>query len=168
MALLLCWLGGILGLLAWFAQAQMHWFDPQQRLASAAADLQFDAALVRQVQQQSPDLRMAVVHFRQQDCMCDGLAQAHSLAIDQQLRSKGFHSEEMLLNPTNPLNQFIPSTPAVAVFNEQAQLIYLGPYSVGLGCISGAGLVDKIVSSASIPYIGALINSDAKGCYCNT
>ncbi|MEC8788091.1 MAG: DUF6436 domain-containing protein, partial [Pseudomonadota bacterium] len=44
---------------------------------------------------------------------------------------------------------------------------YLGPYATGYGCFTGKNLVEQVVSyTTQLPYNGAVINTDATGCFC--
>ena len=61
----------------------------------------------------------------------------------------------------------IPAVPALIILDEHSNLRYLGPYATGYGCFTGKDLVDQIVGyTTQSPYNGAVINTDAEGCFC--
>lgn len=166
------------GLLAWFAfvllllkvaeAAKLRDFDPAQKLIQKSMQSNFDQNFTQTLQAKVKNLSNTVIHLRTEQCFCEVLAETHSSELSSELKHSGFNNITVNINQVNALTEFVPSTPAVAIFNKQKALIYLGPYSVGLGCITNNSLTQKISQLSQQTYRGALINADVKGCYCAT
>jgi hypothetical protein len=62
------------------------------------------------------------------------------------------------------LSSILTSTPAIAVFDDLGNLSYLGPYSTGIGCLSGNGTVEPYLDVKST--MGAIVPLESTGCYC--
>jgi hypothetical protein len=127
----------------------------------------FEPQLVSVLSPLTTDLFSKVIHIRSGDCICDSLAENHSRELSTSLAKLGFTSESINLNALPALAKLIPSTPAVAIFNDHQQLLYLGPYSVGLGCFTNNSLSQNIINMSQVNYLGAQINADVEGCYCH-
>jgi hypothetical protein len=56
----------------------------------------------------------------------------------------GFHNIHINIKSLPEFSQFVPSSPTVASVGALKELIYLGPYSEGYGCLQGTGLVDAL------------------------
>jgi hypothetical protein len=65
------------------------------------------------------------------------------------------------------IEQFLPSVPAIIIYNEASELIYVGPYSTGYLCTTGNGLVEALIPKMSQPESEPVVMSLARGCYCN-
>jgi hypothetical protein len=57
--------------------------------------------------------------------------------------------------------------PAVAVIDKASKLRYFGPYSSGMFCNQGDGLVEPFIKNRQTTATGATIISQSQGCYCN-
>jgi len=159
-----------------FGVSNKHEFDPNMRLSQAIMDVSFDQALFTKlvstgnVETNSP----SVFHFVQGNCYCEWLAQPHKTKLDSWSTDNQFVNHYINIAEHPQLAQFVPSTPAVAAFDAQQQLIYFGPYSRGTGCYSNSGEIDtqlanwlKQKGNEAIP-MQATIDTDATGCYCET
>ncbi|MCY7297089.1 DUF6436 domain-containing protein [Alteromonas sp. a30] len=140
-------------------------FDPHSELASNMADMTFDNRLRDTLIRHGIDVHNTVVHFTQAHCVCAQIAQRHINSVKQRASAQSYNNVQVSLNQLLALKAFIPSIPAVAVFNKNAQLSYLGPYSTGLYCSPNEGIVEKFIPSQD-HLIGANIMHEAQGCYC--
>lgn len=115
--------------------------------------------------------RAIVYHVSQGDCFCETLSESHKKTLNEWAFDKQISYQTLALNSIPALSRFVPSTPAVIVLNQQNELVYLGPYSTGMGCLQDSGLVDERIKSyfqnTNRP-LTATIQSEAKGCYCAT
>ena len=161
------WLALILGLLQASASLRLSPFDPAQQLISRSMDVNFEAELSRALQSRLGPLNNTLVHVRSGRCFCETLAARHSSKISQDFGRRGYRNIELQLTEDDQLLAFFPSSPALVVFNQAQQLIYLGPYAEGLGCISNDNsLIEQIVRLSSAQYGGPMINAEPEGCYC--
>lgn len=73
---------------------------------------------------------------------------------------------ELVGNHNQGLHGYIPALPAVAMLNEQDELVYLGPYSTGMYCSQGNGIIEPYIQGKRVKSNGPIIPYDAQGCYC--
>lgn len=141
-------------------------FDPKGELYKSTQDKHFEQQLTQVLESIVGDVSNTLIHFTQPSCWCETVAQEHiesvrQLALSEQLN---YQVVDVSTQPTFRLS-LLPSTPAVAVFSSTGALKYFGPYSSGLYCSAGNGLVEPYVSQSSLPSFATLVvNSD--GCYC--
>lgn len=156
----------LIGLFA-YSQSTLIDFD-DERLYRAAQDADFDTEFAQFAESKLQHaLKSTVIHFSSQDgCLCEYVAQKHIQAVTALANEMGKHNVSISLHDNQLWQPFIPATPAIAVFDENGVLSYLGPYATGSGCFTGDGIVEKHLDSVSL--IGATIPLDAKGCYCRT
>jgi len=163
---LIVWISMVLVLLKIIEITKLQPFDPQQKLFTQSMSTDFETNFSSVLRTYSGELRNTAVHFRTGNCICESLAQNHSDELASNLSNSGYKNLTLKLDELTEINAYIPSTPAVAIFNEFQQLIYLGPYSIGLGCFTDNSLVATISRYLSATYLGAQINSAVEGCYC--
>ena len=94
------------------------------------------------------------------------MAQKHIQSVAQQAEGLGKQNLTLNLNEQPDWQIYVPATPAIAVFDDNGRLSYLGPYAMGTGCFTGNGIVEKHLSTTVNQ--GATIPLDASGCYCRT
>lgn len=164
---LVIWLAVVFALLKVTNAAKLSLFDPEQTLVMKSLEAEFEPQLTKTLKTVSPNLANRVFHIRADDCICETLAENHSQELSQSLANLGFQNELIDLKLMPQLAEFVPATPAVAVFNDNEQLLYLGPYSVGLGCLTNNSLSQQISNLSQVDYLGSQINADVKGCYCH-
>ncbi|WP_372767766.1 DUF6436 domain-containing protein [Pseudoalteromonas sp.] len=156
----------MIGLL-FLSTKQVTSFDHQGELSRLAMDTGFDVDFVNQVFEELGDVSGAVIHFGTEDCFCLKVAEEHVNSIKLLATKMDYKNYNIQLDKQLKLK--LPSVPAVAVINKQSSLSYLGPYSTGMFCAEGKGLVEPYLlnSSTKQNFFGAAIITDAKGCYCN-
>nr|WP_281362588.1 DUF6436 domain-containing protein [Marinifaba aquimaris] len=100
--------------------------------------------------------------------MCSRLTQTQRGKIDQLAQEQGTIVQTLSLSEQPWLRFWLPSTPAIVMFDETEKLVYLGPYSEGWLCNSANSLVESLLPRLS-KTVGsiAIVHSQAKGCYCS-
>lgn len=148
----------------YFITNRLNQFDPDRKLMGKDGD-----SVVTQIQQitalKNVDLSNTIVHFTSTDCSCTVFSEEHKASIDQKAKLDKFK----ILNVNLPADMLtiIPSTPSVLIVNEMQDLLYFGPYSVGLACSESNGFVEAVLQNYTQGFNSDLIVSEVKGCYCN-
>jgi hypothetical protein len=149
--------------------SQLDEFDPESKLSLAIADIEFVQNLVNQLQKKHNSIAQSIIHFSDNNCFFETLAQGHIARLSNDMLNNGFRNIHINLKDFPEFAYFIPSTPAVAIVGALKELIYLGPYSEGYGCLKGTGLVDALLPNInSTAAENTILITDAKGCYCET
>jgi hypothetical protein len=149
--------------------SQLQEFDPASKLSLAISDIEFEQKLVNQLQEKYNSIGQSIIHFSDNNCFCGTLAQKHIAGLSNEMLNFGFRSIYIDIKANPEFARFVPSTPAVAIIGALKELIYLGPYSEGYGCLQGTGLVDALLPKInSIATENSILITDAKGCYCQT
>ena len=174
-AVLAAWLAATALAFWWF---QGRWQQP------FAADFRPYAALAQQPELPAPlqhalrsgtteRRRAVVVDFRDPRCPCTRFNQPHRERIAAQFAARGVDfitidpasNPELLLNVQRWLP--IPASPAAMVFDDEGRLTYFGPYSVGVGCLTGAGnYVERALENTIAGRHAVQLNLLESGCYC--
>lgn len=186
----LLWFASCSALVIWIGSANKSAFDPSSKLAMAIMDLGFESALISAVSAPVAYGRKVesfdsaggkIFHITQGECFCEWLAQPHKNNLDKWSTQNAFSSYKVNLKQHPNLREFIPSTPAVLAVDEHGNLIYFGPYSRGSGCFASSGIIDERLKEWQTQQLGnispllqnemnlgAMIDTDASGCYCQT
>lgn len=161
------WAVAIIAGLLFYSGRQLSWFDPTMRLSQGSASMTFDTQFADALLNQGA-VPGSIVHFSQQArCFCDALTQPHHDVLAARLSDSHYRTASMNLDEHPSLQQFVPSTPAVAIIGFDGELRYFGPYATGYGCFTGNTLVNTIVRIAEQSALpGAVIASEAQGCFC--
>lgn len=167
--ILALWILLTIGALAYFAEARLVEFDPQGQLGMASVSNEFDQHVGNSFSVYSKSLRSSVFHIQQKNCSCNTSNLTHVARINAKVREHGFNSYKLDANDPVLQSIILPSTPAIVVFDHDGKLAYMGPYSSGLFCGSGAGIVDGFINMViNNTHLGTTIVSDSQGCYCHT
>lgn len=164
--LLVLWAVGLLTALLVYGQRQLSEFDPNGELLHRTTAPDFDASLVALLKKQ--DIQPgSIIHVGTQSrCYCDTLTTPHQSQLHLKL-GDDFHQVRLNVEDVPELAAMLEAVPALIVLDKQEQLRYLGPYATGYGCFTGKNLVQQVVSyTTQLPYSGAVINTDATGCFC--
>ena len=169
-SLFFIWLGATAFAFYWFSDAKLVKFDPDGLLntvlESQSSKLAYEQALKSELRQTYGSLANSAFNISQSNCSCNQLLNTHLQTLNPWLEQKGFFIHNV--NYTG-IKSYVPSSPAIIVFDENESLIYVGPYSTGYLCNSENGIVELAINSAiSFKGIPAMILSDAQGCYCHT
>ena len=148
----------------YFIQNRLAQFDPELNLNGNSR-----YSLISQIRElellKETDLSNTIIHFTSNDCSCTQYSVDHKLSIDKIAKRDGF--KVININLSQDLHTIIPSTPAILIVDKQQELLYFGPYSVGLACSESNGYVETVLKNYAKGYHSNLIISDVKGCYCN-
>ncbi|MFS0825388.1 DUF6436 domain-containing protein [Pseudomonas phoenicis] len=68
--------------------------------------------------------------------------------------------------PGLPGGATLPASPAVAIWDRQGALVYVGPYSEGAVCTSGNSFIEPILTALHAGRSVSATNTLAVGCYC--
>ena len=141
-------------------------FDGSGKLWQLSQGEHFDVDFTEKVQQLVETSQSKVIHFTATNCQCNTVAKEHIESVEKLARQHGFNNVTVNVAEHQLLLDVIPATPAVAVFDDSGELIYLGPYSAGYSCNVGSGIVESYVSGKVGKTPSATILSETKGCYC--
>lgn len=142
-------------------------FDPHGSLYTSSMDKNFDFSFKEGLKSELGDLSMSVVHFKNERCWCQTVAQPHIDSVKALAKEKGLKN----VSPDGLSEQTmskLPSLPAVAVFDKDERLVFLGPYSSGISCSPNDGIVEPFIGQKQRRFPVAAVVTDARGCYCNT
>lgn len=103
-----------------------------------------------------------IIHFSNGSCHCNQLSDKHIGEIDQLAQVNNFN----VLSVNVQIDNFIPSTPSIAILDNVGELIYFGPYGDGLSCSNTTGFAKTVLKNHIKGYSANLILNNAKGCYC--
>lgn len=166
--LLFAWTVAILAGLWLYNSKQIVSFDPDQTLAQAATSMTFDDSLVATLTGQGVQPG-SIVHLQTDSaCYCNTLTASHRDTLLDALHDEGYQAKTLNISAVPGLRALLPTFPAIAVIDHQRQLRYLGPYATGYGCFTGQTLIDNIVSIARSDFHGAIVQTEAQGCFCQT
>lgn len=162
------WCSACLVGLMLFSQLTLKEFDPNLRLADAARNMAFEQHLRTLLGGAGVSPKSAVIHFSQQGCLCARVSRSHINRVATEAERRGLANTTIDLSDTQHRFNFIPSTPAVAVFDGSGRLNYLGPYGEGYSCLSASLGIDTVLfdrtPDKTMPQ--AVIVTEANGCYC--
>lgn len=160
------WFLTVMALLFNYATDSQITFDQTGNLAELSARPQFAAELTEAIPWQNLQNAARVVHFTQQHCRCNWIAQPHIDSVQRLAGENGYQNVEVVIDSNQNIAEYVPSTPAVAVYNAAGQLSYFGPYSSGYRCSPGKGLVERFIENSVSDKYGATVISQVMGCYC--
>jgi hypothetical protein len=159
-----CWLVGTIIAATYFISSRLLPFDPEQKLASKNSIALLDQ--LNEIDQlKGIDVNNTIIHFTSDDCSCTQFSHDHKQSINLQANIDGFNVINVNLPPG--VASLIPSTPAILIIGQEKQLLYFGPYSIGLACTQSNGYVETVLQNYAKGYAASLIINDASGCYCH-
>jgi len=165
--LLIIWAAGLLLAVLYAASNKAKYFDPHNVLHQSALSLSFDTLFVEALSKDNLELTGSVIHFQRSDCFCQTVAQSHINSVEKLAEKHQFNNVTVMVDELSILKAFVPSVPAVAVIDKAGKLNYFGPYSSGMFCTEGDGLVEPFIEKDQLARAGATVISQSQGCYCN-
>ena len=141
-------------------------FDQEGKLWQQSQAQDFDSSFARALAASVGTLNGQVVHFSQDNCQCNPVAQAHLDSVAALADQQGFGNAQVKLAKDSAITQYIPATPAIAVFDQVGELVYLGPYSAGYSCSVGDGIVESYLTGEVKKAPEAMVLTNTEGCYC--
>jgi len=159
-----CWLGLTLAAAIYFINDRLVTFDPEEKLTDKNSHL-----VIQQLKEmgelEGVNLSNTIIHFTSNNCSCTQYSEDHKRDINKQAGLDGFNVVN--INLPAHLESIIPSTPSILIVNKDEELLYFGPYSIGLACSASNGYVETVMQNYAKGYSASLIMHDATGCYCN-
>ena len=148
----------------YFISGRLVAFDPESKLSARSGNFVIEE-LKRIDQLKGIDLSDTIIHFTSENCSCTQYSEAHKKEINIKASKDGFN----IINVSLPANliTIVPATPAILVVDKAEQLLYFGPYSIGLACSESNGYIETVLQNYGKGYSASLIINDAIGCYCN-
>lgn len=123
--------------------------------------------LVKELKAQGHPVAGVAFHITSDGCTCNWRSFGHVSSIQRQVEAAGGRNVELVMSEFTDLKEYVPATPAVILFNEAEELIYLGPYADGAFCTTESSFVEGLIPSLSVSEPGpGWVNTVAKGCYC--
>lgn len=165
---LLLWLSLCLGGLIYFAMQQLRLFDPDNALQLSMMSTDFERRIEAHFKDKLGQLQNTGVHIQAEGCPCNLANNKHVARLDKQFDQLSFKTVKLSEEQADLPPHFLPSTPALILFNGEGKLRYFGPYSSGYFCNSANSLVDSILDKvAKNVQRTPFIVSDSMGCYCH-
>jgi hypothetical protein len=141
------------------------WFSARFFMPFGEVLVSFDG---RDIAAQSPSLNeVTVVGLIDKECACSGFAESHWSDLQREYPHVVFERASTT-NRWSFLLQSVGVSPAVAVWNADGRLVYLGPFSSGSMCGSGDDFVAMTLGSLAASDPVQWINQDAVGCFCRS
>lgn len=142
-------------------------FDEHGKLWRLSQNDGFDEKFAQTLQKLTGSNQAKVLHFFNKNCNCNSVAEEHIKSVKKLALQQGFVNQHIEVDSNSELQSILPSTPAIAVFDGQGELVYLGPYSAGYACTVGNGIVESYITGRNAKAPGATVLSETKGCYCS-
>jgi len=148
----------------YFISNRLTLFDPKMNLLGRNSSAVITAA--RELEGlKDVNLSNTIIHFTSDNCSCTQYSKEHKTEIDKKAKRAGFNI--ININLPADLLTIIPSTPSILIVNAMEELLYFGPYSVGLACSQSNGYVEVVLQNYAQGYNSDLLISEVTGCYCN-
>jgi hypothetical protein len=158
------WLSLTLLAAIYFITSRLVSFDPELKLSGENSH-----SIINQIREidelKTVNLSNTIIHFTSNNCSCSQFSEEHKLSINKDAEVENF--TVININISDKLSTIIPSTPSILILSEVEDLLYFGPYSIGLACSESNGYVETVMKNYAQGYTSDLVISDAKGCYCN-
>ena len=148
------WLVAVITCFWWFEYR--HWQNFQE--LSITFDGQQLEGLYSKVEVTN---QITVMHFVDKECPCYTYSEAHV----QRLQASLIHTKQITV--TDPEMTSVPATPSVAVWDQNGELAYFGPYSSGAVCGKGKDFVSRVLAELNSNSNPRWINTLGVGCYCS-
>lgn len=103
-----------------------------------------------------------VLHFSKPNCDCQKTSEQHIQEINKLASDNSFNIVNVVINQ----HEIIPSTPSVAIMDNEGGVVYFGPYGQGLACSQTSGYAQTMLNNFLKGYSANMIVKEAKGCYC--
>ncbi|WP_244213051.1 DUF6436 domain-containing protein [Idiomarina ramblicola] len=163
----IAWFGLVLFSISYFLEQRLVWFDEQGQLLELSNNDRLEVELVSELSHLGYSVAGHVFHITSRDCPCNWRSSGHIAAVKRQVTESDGKNLVIDIDQVSSLKRFVPATPAIIMFNESSELIYLGPYADGAFCTTESSFVEELIPSVSInSKAPQWVNTVAKGCYC--
>lgn len=158
-----------IGIIAWFVLTAVSfwWFEYRHWQSFSNTSVAFNGQDLEDLFKRLPsgsNSKIKVVHFTDQACACSSYSRAHIKDLQGVLTQTEQFTLSSLDNITDKI--FIPASPSVAVWDQQGELAYFGPYSSGAVCGEGSDFVSRVVVELNQHRNPKWMNMLGVGCYC--
>jgi hypothetical protein len=143
------------------------WFEYQYWGAYDKQLIQFESQPIRNLypilKKVAPN-KPFIVHFKDDECPCERYRKVHIATIKPMLEK----AQQVTLNRNDSvlLGVMIPAFPAVAIWNQQGELAYFGPYSSGMTCGEGFDFIKMVLDKLAKNDNPQWVNNQGFGCFC--
>ena len=171
----LLWAAAMAGAYWWYQLRYIRAFSEQTTL--------FAGEILRLPAELAGPGPIRLVHFWDPACPCNVGNQQHLNQLLEHYGPQGVrfyavqkpgssgHLPQPLagLQPLSDLpgSERLPASPAVAIWDQQGQLAYFGPYSEGATCTSNNSFIEPILEALSAGRPVSASNTLAVGCFCD-
>ena len=159
-----------------------QWYQARYIRPFAESTVLFDAGTLRLPAGLAGPGAIRVVHLWDPPCPCNVGNQQHLAELVQRFASQGvsFYVWQKpgsrgqlpeMLKALQPLAELpgaeqLPASPAVAIWDRDGKLAYVGPYSEGATCTSGNSFIEPVLEALLAGRPVRSTGGLAVGCYC--
>ncbi len=162
------WFALVLWGLSYLLEQRLVWFDEKSQLLELGNNGELAQPLVTELVKKGFSVSGSVFHISSESCNCNWRSAGHTSSVKRQVTESGGRNYSIDIDQFNELKRFVPATPAIIMFNESSELIYLGPYADGAFCTAESSFVEALIPLVSMEEKAPeWINTVAKGCYCS-
>ncbi len=112
---------------------------------------------------------LTVLHFIDKKCPCTRFSEKHIETLEQELKAANHvRIQATELPDFDPaiFNDWVISSPSVAVINTSGELAYYGPYTDALLCNQGRDIVKQVIENLEETNDYYWFNVLGYGCFC--
>ncbi len=153
--------------LMYFTTERLVDFDPDSKLLDSSTDPEYFARLKSTLKSRYASVKSRAFHISDENCFCQMIAGAHISDVSDIVVEETMENVSVALDEVPEIADYLPSVPAIILYNDREQLLYIGPYSTGYLCTTGNGLVEDLIPRMNEPVERSVVMSLARGCYCN-
>ena len=169
--LIAIWAFGVSILIIAMSMNKVTYFDHSSLLYKESMSPEFESELKKELSVQSlvgnEDFSSLTVLFESETCFCEQLSQSHINQIENKSKLEKINFKRLYIQ-SGQLRQYVPSTPAIIIFDKSGKLSYLGPISTGAFCSTKNSIFDNLIRKDFENILpGGIINSEVQGCFCN-
>lgn len=169
-ALLLIWVMGLVWAFWWYEGQYLKAFERPAFFSAEAVTPPFAPGQVQ------------VLHVWQAGCPCNGGHQAYVDEMTQRFSAQGVQFARSGQRPADALPEQLkalafwpipetwsnwPGAPAVAIWDAQGALAYVGPYSDGAHCSQDSSFIEPVITALLAGRQVRILNQDTVSCLCD-
>ncbi|WP_396588750.1 DUF6436 domain-containing protein [Bermanella sp. R86510] len=103
------------------------------------------------------------MHFRTKGCRCTTYQDTHISELAPILKN----TTQVVINREQLINlELAITTPSVAIWDEDGEMAYFGPYSSGVVCGEGTGFVERTLTALQQGINPSWLYTQGVGCFC--
>lgn len=184
--LLLLWLCATVFAFWWFEYRYLRPFDTEPQIGAVVFDgAGIDSKLSSLVPMQPREGGPTVVHYWDPACPCNRFNEDHVKDLIREYGARGVRfvvvtggttlsakrvfSDSAVVGYVDSATQKVlpPSSPAVAVLDQNGEVAYFGPYSVGALCnTNNGGFVERTLNQLLVGEKPKQLSTLGVGCFC--